>query len=44
MLTEAQLKERATYIGSSDASTIAEANYDAWEKLVLQKTVKSMET
>jgi len=38
MLTEAQLKERATYIGSSDASTIVKANYDDWEKLVLQKT------
>ena len=42
MLTEAQIKERATYIGSSDASTIAEANYDAWEKLVLQKTGKEV--
>ena len=38
MLTEAQIKERATYIGSSDASTIVKANYDDWEKLVLQKT------
>ena len=38
MLTEAQLKERATYIGSSDASTIVKANYDDWQKLVLQKT------
>ena len=37
MLTEAHLKERATYIGSSDASTIVKANYDDWEKLVLQK-------
>ena len=38
MLTEAQIKERATYIGSSDASTIIKANYADWEKLVLQKT------
>ena len=37
MLTEAQIKERATYIGSSDASTIVKANYADWEKLVLQK-------
>lgn len=42
MLTEAQLKERATYIGSSDASTIVKANYDDWERLVLQKTGKEV--
>jgi hypothetical protein len=38
MLTEAQIKERATYIGSSDASIIVKANYDEWETLVLRKT------
>ena len=38
MLTQAQINERATYIGSSDAKTIVAANYDDWEKLVLQKT------
>lgn len=37
MLTEAQLKERATYIGSSDAKTIVTANYGEWEKLVQEK-------
>lgn len=36
-LTEAQIKERATYIGSSDAKFIVEANYGEWEKLVKQK-------
>ena len=36
-LTEAQLKERATYIGSSDAKAIASANHDKWEDLALQK-------
>ena len=42
MLTEAQIKERATYIGSSDAATIVKANYEEWERLVLQKTGKEV--
>ena len=42
MLTEAEIKERATYIGSSDAATIVKANYDEWERLVLQKTGKEV--
>ena len=42
MLTDAQIKERATYIGSSDAATIVKANYDEWERLVLQKTGKEV--
>jgi hypothetical protein len=37
MLTEAQLNERSTYIGSSDAKSIASANYEEWEKLVNAK-------
>jgi hypothetical protein len=37
MLTTAQIKERATYIGSSDAKTVATANYDEWDKLIAQK-------
>ena len=36
-LTQAQIKERATYIGSSDAKEIVKANYADWEDLVLQK-------
>ena len=37
MLTQAQLNERSTYIGSSDAKSIASANYEEWEKLVNAK-------
>ncbi len=37
MLTDAQIKERATYIGSSDAKEIVKANYADWEELALQK-------
>lgn len=37
MLTEAQLKERATYIGSSDAKSIVTANYGDWQKLAEEK-------
>ena len=38
MLTEAQIKERATYIGSSDAKVIASGNIDEWHTLIKQKT------
>lgn len=37
MLTDAQIKERATYIGSSDAKEIVKANYADWEELALHK-------
>ncbi|MEK9983782.1 MAG: YqaJ viral recombinase family protein [Opitutae bacterium] len=37
MLTEAQLKERATYIGSSDAKTIAGGDIAEWMTLMRQK-------
>ncbi|MAR67959.1 MAG: hypothetical protein CL833_11990 [Crocinitomicaceae bacterium] len=37
MLTEAQLKERATYIGSSDAKVIASGDIDEWQTLAAQK-------
>jgi len=37
MLTEAQLKERATYIGSSDAKVIASGDTDQWMTLARQK-------
>ena len=38
MLTEAQLKERATYIGSSDAKTIASGDIAQWVTLARQKS------
>jgi len=38
MLTEAQIKERATYIGSSDAKTIASGDIAQWITLMRQKT------
>lgn len=38
MLTEAQIKERANYIGSSDAKTIASGDLDAWRTLANQKS------
>jgi len=38
MLTEAQLKERATYIGSSDAKIIAGGDIAAWMTLMRQKS------
>jgi len=37
MLTEAQLKERATYIGSSDAKVIAGGDIAEWMTLMRQK-------
>ena len=37
MLTEAQLKERATYIGSSDAKAIASGDIEQWQTLAAQK-------
>jgi hypothetical protein len=37
MLTEAQLKERATYIGSSDAKIIANGDIAEWMTLMRQK-------
>ena len=37
MLTEAQLKERATYIGSSDAKVIASGDIEEWQTLAAQK-------
>lgn len=37
MLTEAQIKERATYIGSSDAKTIASGDIAQWITLANQK-------
>lgn len=37
-LTEAQLKERATYIGSSDAKTIASGDIAQWTTLARQKS------
>ena len=37
MLTEAQLKERATYIGSSDAKVIASGDIAKWVTLIKQK-------
>ena len=37
MLTEAQLKERATYIGSSDAKIIASGDIEEWQTLAAQK-------
>lgn len=37
MLTEAQIKERATYIGSSDAKTIASGDIEQWMTLARQK-------
>ena len=37
MLTEAQLKERATYIGSSDAKIIAGGDIAEWMTLMRQK-------
>ena len=37
MLTEAQIKERATYIGSSDAKVIASGDIAQWVTLVKQK-------
>ena len=37
MLTEAQLKERATYIGSSDAKVIASGDIAQWVTLIKQK-------
>ena len=38
MLTEAQIKERATYIGSSDAKTIAYGDITEWMTLARRKT------
>ena len=38
MLTEAQLKERATYIGSSDAKIIAGGDIAEWMTLMRQKS------
>ncbi len=38
MLTQAQLKERATYIGSSDAKVIASGDIAQWITLAEQKT------
>lgn len=38
MLTEAQLKERATYIGSSDAKAIASGDIAQWITLARQKS------
>ena len=37
MLTEAQIKERATYIGSSDAKVIASGDIAQWVTLIKQK-------
>lgn len=37
-LTEAQLKERATYIGSSDAKAIASGDIAQWTTLARQKS------
>ncbi len=37
MLTEAQIKERATYIGSSDAKVIASGDLQQWQTLAAQK-------
>ena len=37
MLTEAQLKERTTYIGSSDAKAIASGDIEQWQTLAAQK-------
>ena len=37
MLTDAQLKERATYIGSSDAKIIAGGDIAEWMTLMRQK-------
>ena len=37
MLTEAQIKERATYIGSSDAKVIASGDIEQWVTLIKQK-------
>jgi predicted phage-related endonuclease len=38
MLTEAQLRERATYIGSSDAKVIASGDIAKWTALARQKS------
>lgn len=37
MLTEAQIKERASYIGSSDAKVIASGDIEQWVTLIKQK-------
>lgn len=38
MLTDAQIKERATYIGSSDAKVIASGDIEQWRTLAKQKS------
>ena len=38
MLTDAQIKERATYIGSSDAKIIASGDIEQWRTIAKQKS------